>query len=165
MHRGCNTLIDYDPAQCWLRLRFWRLRRDRSNSHRAAAAARDYYCCYYDYYLLQLLSNVIKLCIHLLSELCAVSAPHPPLTSSILAGAIKIPNLLLIEMCIAATSDRRIEGVCQHLTGSIEFIAISVIASRMDRREKEKQLSEAFHNQFNGSKITSYTSKCDIYVR
>lgn len=85
------------------------------------------------------------------------------LTFSILAGAIKIPNLLLIEMCIAATSNRGIEGMCQHLAGSIEFIAISVIASRMDGREKEKQLSEAFHNQFNGSKITSYI--CDIYVR
>lgn len=58
-------------------------------------------------------------------------------------------------MRIAATSHGRVEGVCQHLTRSIEFIAISMIATRRGREEKKKQLSEVFHNQFNGSEITS----------
>lgn len=62
----------------------------------------------------------------------------PPVTFAILAVAIKIPSLLLVEMRIAATSHRGIEGVCQHLTGSIEFIAVAVIASRRGRSEEQK---------------------------
>lgn len=80
----------------------------------------------------------------------------PPLSLlTFLAVAIEIPHLIGIEMCIAATSHGGVEGVCQHLTRSIEFIAISMIATRR-RKQKEKQLSEVFHNQFNGSEITRH---------
>lgn len=83
--------------------------------------------------------------------------PLSPLPSSLtfLAVAIEIPHLIGIEMRIAATTHSGIEGVCQHLTRSIEFIAISMIATRRGGEEKKKQLSEVFHNQFNGSEITS----------
>lgn len=89
---ACNALIDFSPAA---RLRFWRLQfaalpRDVTAATAAtAAAARDYYCCYYDY-LLQLLSNVIKLCIHLLSELC--TAPPSPLPLSLHLPSSLLPS-------------------------------------------------------------------------
>lgn len=47
---------------------------------------------------------------------------------AIVGIAIKIPGLIGVEMGIPATVLAGIEGVGQHLTGSIEFIAIAVLA-------------------------------------
>lgn len=51
-----------------------------------------------------------------------------PLTTTVITAGIELPGLLGIEVRIAAAPDARIEGVRQHLAGSIELVAIAVIA-------------------------------------
>lgn len=58
-----------------------------------------------------------------------------PLTTTIIIAGIELPRLLRVEMRIAAAPHARIEGMRQHLAGSIEFIAIAVIAPAKEQKE------------------------------
>lgn len=60
-------------------------------------------------------------------------------TMAIIGFAVKVPRLVRIEMGISATPLAGIEGVGQHLTRSIEFIAIAVRAPAKWREKDQRR--------------------------